>query len=74
MRIKAYGGLLRVTKKQYTLWQSIVFVILGGLLIASYMYNLDQFLFGQARIVILGVAILEVIEMIYIFHKFKDQV
>ena len=72
IKISAYGGLLKVTKSQYIKLQFFVFLVLIGAFILSYKYNLDQYMFGNAKIFIIIVAICEIIEMIYIFRKFND--
>lgn len=70
-KVSAYGGLFTVTKRNYTIIQLVVFAILIGLLISSFIYDLDRFLFGNAKIAIVITAILEAIETVYIFRKFK---
>lgn len=70
-KVNAYGGLVRVTKRQYILIQSLVFAVLGALYILTLFYDLDHIFFGNARVTIGLVVALEMAEMIYIFRKFR---
>jgi hypothetical protein len=70
-KVSAYCGLLKVTKKQYIVVQSVVFLILTVGFVLSYTYELDKYVFGNIRLFIVIVALLEIVEMIYIFRKFR---
>jgi hypothetical protein len=70
-KVSAYGGIFTTTKKQYIKVQAGVFAVLLILFFLTFIYDFDRFAFGSARATLLIVALLEVIEMIYIFRKFK---
>ena len=70
-KVSAYGGLFTTTKKQYIKIQTGVFAVLLILFVLTFIYDFDRFAFGNARITLLIVALLEAAEMIYIFRKFK---
>ena len=72
IKVKAYG-LINFTKKQYTITQTIVFVFLVVLFLLSFLYDFNAFIFGNARILILGVAFLESIETFFMFKKFREK-
>jgi hypothetical protein len=69
-KVRAYGGLFSVTKRQYIITQSVVFAVLGALLLATFLHDLDSLFFGHARLVIGVIALFEIGEMVYIFRKF----
>ena len=70
-KVSAYGGLVNVTKRQYILIQSAVFAVLGTLFLLTFFYDLDRIFFGNARLAIGVVVVLEVAEMVYIFRRFN---
>jgi len=72
LKIKIYG-LIDCTKKQYLIFQIIVFSILSLLFIFTFFYDMDKFLFGYARIIILITAFFEFIETYYILKKFNKK-
>lgn len=72
IKVKAYG-LLNFTKKQYIITQSIVFLSLLLLLLLSFLFNLDRFFLGNAKIFILVIAFLESIETFFMFKKFREK-
>jgi len=70
-KVRAYGGLLKITQRQYTILQFFAFAVLVILFAMSFIYDLDQHFFGNARAVFLVVIALEVVETVYMFRKFK---
>lgn len=72
IKIKAYG-LINFTKKQYTITQTIIFTVFVLLFILSFFYNLDDLLFGNAKILILIVLVWEGFETFFMFKKFKEK-
>lgn len=71
-KVSAYGGLFTVTKRQYIVVQSAMFAILGALFLKTSFSDLDPLLFGNARLFIGVIVVLEIAETIYIFRKFHS--
>lgn len=69
-KVKAYG-ILPVSQRQYIIIQTIVFAILIISFIFASLVNLDEYVFGNARLVIIIVTILEIIETYFILKKFR---
>ncbi len=72
IKVNAYG-LIEITKKQYIIVQIVVLVILALIFWLSNIFNLDQFLFGNAKITILVVLFLEFIEAFFMYRKFREK-
>lgn len=72
VKVKAYG-LIDFTKKQYIIIQLIGFGILGFLFLLSFLYDLDRFLFGNAKVVLVVIIFLECIETFFMYKKFKEK-
>lgn len=69
--VKAYG-FFEVTEKKYKKMQTITFTILALLFISTFIFDIDQFLFGHAKTIILGAAFLEGVETYFLLNKFKE--
>lgn len=70
-KVSAYGGLVNVTKRQYILIQLAVFAVIGTLFLLTFFFNLDYIFFGNTRLAVGVVVLLEIAEMVYIFRKFN---
>ena len=72
IKVKIYG-LINITKKQYIITQTIVFSLLVILLILSLFYNTSEVIFGIKQTIICIVVVLEIIETLFVFKKFKEK-
>ena len=66
-QVSPYGGLFTMQFGNYLLIQGAVLIGLGILYFMSYSYNLDSYLFGNARMAIVIIALLELVEIGYVF-------
>jgi len=72
IKVKAYG-LFSITKKQYTILQTVVFGILAVAFLLTFFYDLGPLVSDRAWIYVGIVAFLEVIEAVLMFKKFKEK-
>lgn len=70
-KVRAYGGLLVVSKKQYLLIQTGVFGIIAVISTISLFHDLNRFFWGNTWLFIGTITLLEILEMAYILRKFS---
>lgn len=68
--VKSYG-LVRLTKKTYVTIQAVGFLILALVFVATFFTDIDKYLFGNARVVVLVVAFLEILETYFMLRRFN---
>ncbi len=68
-QISAYGGLLRMSRTHYIRLQIVVFAVLFTTFISTYIFDTNDFFLGNTRLVVAIIALLEVVEMIYVLRK-----
>lgn len=72
IKVKCYG-LIDFTKKDYFTLQFFGFTFLILMFILSFFYDLDDFMFGHAKILIIICMFLETLETFFMYRKFREK-